>query len=118
MDMLINLLALAFIGFIVWWFWLAKSGDVQMVRDSIDVIVDGGIYSPAIIEVGRGQSIILNFIRRDVSPCAGQVIFAELGISAELPLTESKKIELTLDNEGEFGFTCQMGMYRGKLIVK
>ena len=24
MDMLINLLALVLIGFIVWWFWLAK----------------------------------------------------------------------------------------------
>ena len=118
MDTLINLLALALIGFIVWWFWLAKSRAVQVAQKSIDVIVDGGVYTPAIIELGRGQTVILNFIRRDASPCAAQIIFAELGVSAELPLAGSKKIELKLDDEGEFGFSCQMGMYRGKLIVK
>jgi len=118
MDGLINLLALALIGFIVWWFWLAKSREVQVAQKSIDVIVDGGVYEPSIIEVSRGEMITLNFIRRDASPCAEQVVFAELGVSAELPLEGSKKIELRLENEGEFGFSCQMGMYRGKLIVK
>lgn len=118
MDVFINLLALGLIGFIAWWFWLAKSRAVQVARDSVDVIVDAGIYSPASIEVGRGQSIILNFIRRDASPCAEKVIFADLGISVDLSLAEPRKLELKLDDAGEFSFTCQMGMYRGKLIVK
>ena len=118
MDVLINLLALALIGFIVWWFWLARSQGVQAKQEAIDVIVDAGVYTPAIIEVSRGQTVVLNFIRRDASPCAERVIFAELGVSAELPLAESKQVVLKLDDEGEFNFTCQMGMYRGKLIVK
>ncbi len=118
MDILINLLALVLIGFIVWWFWLAKSGKVLVAQKSIDVIVDAGVYVPSVIEVGRGQAVILNFIRRDASPCAEQVIFAELGLSVELPLAGSKQVELKLDEAGEFGFSCQMGMYRGKLIVK
>jgi len=118
MDVLLNLLALALIGFIVWWFWLVKSRRVQKVQESIDVIVDGGVYSPATIEVNKGQPVILNFIRRDASPCAEKVVFADLGVSADLPLTGSKKVALQVDSEGEFDFTCQMGMYRGKLIVK
>ena len=118
MDVLINLLAVALIGFIVWWFWLVKPHAVQLAQASIDVVVDGGVYSPATIEVLKGQAVILNFIRRDASPCAEKVVFAELGISADLPLTESKQIRLQVDKVGEFEFTCQMGMYRGKLIVK
>lgn len=118
MAVLINLLALVLIGFIVWWFWLAKPKHVQAGQKTIDVIVDAGVYAPASIEVKRGQAVVLNFIRRDASPCAEKVVFADLGVSAELPLHESKKIELKLDDAGEFDFTCQMGMYRGKLIVK
>lgn len=118
MSLMVNLLALLLIGFIVWWFWLAKSYDRKAVTDSIDVIVDGGVYTPAAIEVAKGKPVILNFIRRDASPCAEKVIFAELEVSADLPLGQAKKIELHPQREGEFDFTCQMGMYRGKLIVK
>lgn len=118
MNILINLLALGLIGFIVWWFWLAKPRHVQVGQKMIDVIVDAGVYTPASIEVKQGQTVVLNFIRRDASPCAEKVVFADLGMSADLPLGESKKIELKLDDAGEFDFTCQMGMYRGKLIVK
>ncbi len=113
-----NLLALLLIGFIVWWFWLAKPSRRKAVTDSIDVIVDGGVYTPAVIEVTQDKPVILNFIRRDASPCAEKVIFAEMDVSADLPLDQEKKLELNPHQKGEFDFTCQMGMYRGKLIVK
>lgn len=81
------------------------------------MIVDGGVYAPATIEVGRGQSVILNFICRDASPCAEKLVFADLGISVDLSLAEPKTLALRLDDVGEYDFSCQMGMYRGKLIV-
>jgi len=46
------------------------------------------------------------------------VIFEELGVSAALPVNEPHDVILVTKNKGEFEFTCQMGMYRGKLIVK
>ena len=118
MSTLVNLLALLLIGFIVWWFWLVRSREVKAVTDVIDVIVEGGVYSPALIEVLQGDTVKLNFIRRDASPCAEKVIFAGLGISEELPLNQSKKLEIQMQEAGEYEFTCQMGMYRGTLIVK
>jgi plastocyanin domain-containing protein len=118
MSVIVNLLGLLLIGFIVWWFWLARSGPAQTVSDAVDVIVDDGVYSPAAIEVKQGETVKLNFIRRDASPCAEKVIFADLGVSAELPINQARQVEITPQQRGEFEFTCQMGMYRGKLIVK
>ncbi len=117
MNVLVNLLALSLIGFIVWWFWLAKSRETKMVTEAIDIVVEGGVYTPATIKVTKGEVVRLNFIRRDASPCAEKVIFSGLEISEELPLNQSREIELQVEKTGEFEFTCQMGMYRGKLIV-
>ncbi|ALP52309.1 plastocyanin [Candidatus Tenderia electrophaga] len=118
MSLWVNLLGLFLIGFIVWWFWLARPAQVRAVSDSVDVIVDNGVYTPATIEVNSGATVNLNFIRRDASPCAEQVIFPDLEISVELPLNQTKRVEITPPQAGEFAFTCQMGMYRGMLIVK
>ena len=46
------------------------------------------------------------------------VLLPLLGVSADLPLGQAIKIELIPQDKGEHEFTCQMGMYRGKLIVK
>lgn len=118
MTVLVNLLALFLMGFIVWWFWLAKSREVAAVTDAIDILVDGGVYTPATIETTKSKVVRLNFIRRDASPCAEKVIFPGLDISEELPLNQTKRIELQVSQNGEYEFTCQMGMYRGTLIVK
>ena len=118
MTILVNLLALLLMGFIVWWFWLAKSRELKAVTDTIDIVVEGGVYTPATIEVNKGDVVKLNFVRRDASPCAEKVIFSGLEISEELPLKQSKQIKLQVQQSGEYEFTCQMGMYRGKLIVK
>lgn len=114
----VNLLGLLLIGFIVWWFWPVRSAGIKTVSGAVDVIVGDGVYSPAVIEVSRGDIVKLNFIRRDASPCAEQVIFPGLGISAELPLNQTRQVEIMPPHSGEFEFACQMGMYRGKLIVK
>lgn len=118
MSLGVNLLGLLLIGFIVWWFWPARPVGAKAVSDVVDVIVGDGVYSPAVIEVNRGDTVKLNFIRRDASPCAEQVIFPGLGISAELPLNQTRQVEIRPSHSGEFEFACQMGMYRGKLIVK
>ncbi|MCF6324808.1 MAG: cupredoxin domain-containing protein [Gammaproteobacteria bacterium] len=116
---IVNLVAVALMGFIVWWFWLSRSNVLPAsVSDVIEVIVENGIYSPAQIEVPQGVPVRLSFERRDPSPCAEKVLFDELGVALDLPL--GKKIALVVGPlaPGEYRFSCQMQMYRGSLVVK
>lgn len=117
--MLINIAGLIVIGFIIWWFWLAKpKAKISRQNDIIEVIAENGTYSPSFIQAGKGQSLTLRFVRKDANPCAEKVVFADLNKSADLPLEEPRDITLTIDTPGTYEFTCQMGMYRGKLLVQ
>ncbi|MDA2918118.1 cupredoxin domain-containing protein [Desulfobacterota bacterium AH_259_B03_O07] len=118
-TLIINLIGIILIIFIVWWFWLAKRGKAALITgNSVDVVVDGGVYEPGIINTKVGKPITLRFIRKDSSPCAEKVIFSDLDISADLPIDKPFELTFTPDKLGEFDFTCQMAMYRGKLIVE
>jgi plastocyanin domain-containing protein len=56
-------------------------------------------------------------LRIDESPCSAVVVFADLDISEDLPIGETKEITLPALPPGEYPFTCQMQMYRGELVV-
>ena len=112
-----NTAGLAVIGFIVWWFWLSRPV-ARRVDSAITVVVEGGMYSPARIEVAKGRPVILRFLRKDPSPCAAKVIFSELGVSVDLPIGEEREVRLVPQRSGEYGFSCEMNMYRGSLLVK
>lgn len=118
MDIVINLVALLLIAGIVWWFWLYKPVAVQQVSDVVDILVDNGVYEPANIRVQAGIPLKLKFLRKDASPCAEKVIFDKLNLSVDLPVGEPVEIEIQPDQAGEIEFTCQMRMYRGKLLVE
>jgi plastocyanin domain-containing protein len=115
--MIINLLGLLLIALIVWWFWIYKPQAVLADKNIITVVVDNGTYEPPRIRLATGQGTTLRFYRKDVSPCAATVIFADIDISEELPLNKPKDINLPPLATGEYTFTCQMQMYRGELIV-
>lgn len=118
---LINIIGILLILFVIWWFWLAKYRLAKKTKlatsDIIDIAVNNGIYDPAIIKINANEKIKLRFFRKDPSPCAEYVIFQNLNISEQLPVNKPHIIELKITNPGEYDFTCQMGMYRGKLIV-
>jgi len=115
-----NVVGMALIGFIVWWFWLYRParGIVVAPGQIIEIRVKDGVYEPALIEAVAGKGISLKFIREDESACAAQVLFPELGVQKELPLGKPVVIRLVPETAGEFSFQCQMGMYRGVLRVK
>ena len=118
MIWLFNLFAVSMIAGIVWWFWFSKPGLQKSSPDgSVDIVVENGVYIPAQIEVKRGAKITLNFLRKDPNPCAEKVVFSDLGISQDLVLDEINSLVLKIENAGIYEFTCQMGMYRGKLQV-
>jgi plastocyanin domain-containing protein len=115
----VNLAGAILIGLIVWWFWLSRSRATRSAGTGpIEVLVADGVYTPPRIELPAGQSIRLRFLRRDPSPCAEKVVFADLGVSADLPVGEPVEIALGTPPPGEHEFTCQMQMYRGTLVVQ
>ncbi len=115
---LVNLAGIALIAFVVWWFWLSRPRAARAGGGPIEVRVDNGVYTPAVIEVMAGQPVTLRFWRKDPSPCAEQVRFDALGIVAELPVDKPRDLTVTPPRPGEYEFTCQMRMYRGRLVAR
>lgn len=46
------------------------------------------------------------------------VLFPDFNKSAKLPEGQDVLVEITPDKPGEYGFQCQMGMIRDKMIVE
>ena len=118
----VDLVGLGLIGFIVWFFWLARTKGVRAAVTSGGyqeqmVLVKGG-YTPDVIVVERGRPVRLHFRREETAVCSEMVIFSEFNKSARLPTGETVAIELMADKPGEYEFACQMGMFRGRLIVE
>ena len=119
MYMAINTAGIVLIALIIWWFWLAKPKAKTIQQGGIiDVVAENGVYSPSLIQARKGVPLTLRFIRKDPNPCAEKVIFSDLNTSADLTLERPEEITLTVNEPGSYEFTCQMGMYRGKLLVQ
>lgn len=118
-DLLINIFGLVLIAGIIWWFWISTPKGIKVNKaEVIDVIVDGGSYTPNTIQASVGESMVLNFIRKDPSPCAAKVVFEALELSADLAVGRPKKVSVSFKASGDYDFTCQMGMYRGTIHVE
>ena len=117
--LIINIIGALLIIGIVWWFWLYKPSelDVNSAVNEILITVENGVYSPARLSVPSGQATGIKFLRKDASPCAGTVVFADMNISEELPLNKERIIQLPALKAGTYSFTCQMQMYKGEIIV-
>lgn len=119
MGIAVNIIGLILAVFIVWWFWIAKGRSKASAEgNSVDILVDSGVYEPSEIHVPAGRPLTLRFIRKDESPCAEKVIFNNLDVSADLPVGKPYELTFTPEQPGEYEFTCQMAMYRGKLVVE
>jgi plastocyanin domain-containing protein len=121
-KLLVTLGGLGTIAFIVWFFWLWRKAGVQAALTSSGyqealILVKGG-YTPDIIVVERGRPVRLNFRREETAACSEMVIFSDFNRSAKLPTGETVSIELMPERPGAYEFACQMGMFRGRLIVE
>jgi plastocyanin domain-containing protein len=113
---------LALVAFIVWFFWLKRASGVRAAASSSGyqeamVLVKGG-YTPDTIIVSRGRPVRISFRREETASCSEKVIFADFQKSADLPVGELVSVELMPKEAGEYGFSCPMGMFRGRLIVE
>ncbi len=115
---IINIVGLALIGTIIWWFWLHTPKETQLRNNEIIIDVKDGVYTPSHIKCVVNEPIVLNFIRHDKSACAEILLIPDFAISAVLAVNKPTKIALTIPKTGEFEFHCQMKMYRGVLKVE
>jgi plastocyanin domain-containing protein len=90
-----------------------KEKDLQEVK----IIVKGG-YSPDVIVVKKGIPVRMDFYRDETADCSDTIVFGDFKIRKPLPAFKTTAIEFTPEKEGEYVFTCGMGMMRGKLIVR
>ena len=116
------LVGMALIGGIAWFFWGPRKGGVRATATSSGyqeamVLVKGG-YTPDVLIVQHGKPVRFNFRREETAACSEMVIFNDFGKSAHLPTGETVPVEFLPEKPGEYEFTCQMGMLRGKLIVE
>ena len=118
----VDVAGVALIAFIVWFFWLVKAKGVQAATTSGGyqeqlVLVKGG-YTPDVIVVERGKPVRLNFVRQESASCSEMVLLPAFNKSATLPEGETVAVEFLPTEPGEYEFACQMGMFRGRVIVE
>ena len=107
---------------IAWYFWFAPKAQAHAIvsesgAQEVSVTVKGG-YTPDVIVVQQGRPVRLTFTRNESAACSEQVLFPDFNQSALLPEGQEVTLEFTPEKSGEYGFQCQMGMLRGKLIVE
>lgn len=107
---------------IAWYFWFAPKTQTRVAMSAsgaqeVAVTVKGG-YTPDVIVVQKGRPVRLRFTRQESSACSEKVLFPDFNQSAFLPEGKQVTLEFTPEKAGEYGFQCQMGMLRGKLIVE
>jgi plastocyanin domain-containing protein len=121
-QIIVTLAGIALSIFIAWFFWLAPKGQTRATTaaggiQEVAITVKGG-YTPDVIVVKAGQPLRLHFTRRESAACSERVLFPDFNQNAMLPEGQEVTLEFTPEKTGEYGFQCQMGMFRGKLIVE
>ncbi len=121
-NMVALLIGIVFISGIAWFFWGPRKSGVRAAVTTSGyqeamILVKGG-YTPDVIIVQHGKPVRFNFRREETAACSEMVVFNDFGKSAQLPTGETVPVEFLPENPGEYEFSCQMGMFRGKLIVE
>ncbi|MFQ6070297.1 MAG: cupredoxin domain-containing protein [Candidatus Aminicenantales bacterium] len=120
--MVVTAAGLVLIVLVNWFFFFSrrrtasaevKHGGIQEIK----VVVKGG-YDPDVIVVKKGIPVRLNFYRNETADCSDTVVFGDFRIRKPLPAFKTTSVEFTPEKEGEYVFTCGMGMLKGKLIVR
>jgi plastocyanin domain-containing protein len=76
-----------------------------------------GEFVPDVVVAYVGEPLRIVFRRQSGPSSAERIVFPTLGRSATLPLGEDVGVELVPDEPGDFEFTCEDGILRGRVIV-
>ncbi len=114
------ILILLVVALYVGWIYFTKkqTGTAAKLEKGVqefDIIVKG-VYSPSVLHATAGSPVRINFLRQEDTDCSRFVVFDDLHIRKDLPRDQKVTVEFT-PRKGVYAFTCDMGMYQGKLIA-
>ena len=121
-KLIVTVFSVLLIVLVIWYFFFSrKKTALAEVKErglqEVKIVVKGG-YTPDVIVVKKGTSVRMNFYRDETADCSDTIVFGDFKIRKPLPAFKTTAIEFTPEKEGEYVFTCGMGMIRGKLIVR
>lgn len=93
-----------------------EQAEVSGGNQEVTVLVKGA-YDPNEITVKAGIPLRIHFNRQEDADCSRFVTFDSIGIRKDLTSFGMTDVEFTPKEKGEIAFTCDMGMYQGKIIV-
>lgn len=76
-----------------------------------------GSFQPNALFGRVGEPLQIVFRREETASRSERVVFPAFGKSAALPPHEDVTVELLPDRAGDFEFTCQLGLLRGRLHI-
>jgi plastocyanin domain-containing protein len=121
-KLIVTVVGVFLIVLVNWYFFFSrrKAASAEVTGSKIQevkVVVKGG-YDPDVIVVKKGIPVRLDFYRDETADCSDTIVFGDFKIRKPLPAFKTTPVEFTPEEEGEYVFTCGMGMLRGKLIVR
>ncbi len=114
-KLLVTLMGIGAIG-AIYWFFFGKKEEAMEIRNSWDIIVEGG-YKPATIAIPNGKKSTITFTRKDPNSCLEEVVLPEFKIKKFLPVGEPVTISLSPTKSGTYGIHCGMNMFHGRIVV-
>lgn len=87
------------------------------MENTVEINVNNG-YEPQEITVPKDQVTKLVFNRANPSACLATVQSDELGFKQALPLDQDVAVTINPKQAGEYDYSCGMGMFHGKVVVK
>lgn len=121
-QLIVTVAGVIAIAGVAWFFWGPRgagvvAGVTSSGRQEAMILVKGG-YTPDVIVVDRERPVRLTFRREETAACSEMVLLPDFDRAAKLPEGEEITVDFTPEQPGEYEFSCQMGMLRGKLIVR
>ena len=84
--------------------------------DATRVLVKGS-FQPNTLFGRVGEPMRIVFRREETASCSERVVIPAFGRSATLPPYEDVTVELLPEKPGDYEFTCQLGLLKGRLHV-
>lgn len=121
MQILGTVLILVVIGLYVLWLRFQRQQEAAVVGASgvqEATVVVKGAYQPNVITLQVGKPVALTFDRQEDVECSRFVTIDGLQLRQDLPAFQKTTMRFTPEKVGEHSFTCDMGMYQGRIIVQ
>lgn len=99
----------------------ATRATVEDKKDAVQVVelsVTSEGFVPSQVTVKAGKPVKLVVTRRTDRTCATEIVIAEHGVNAPLPLGKTVAVEFTPSKSGEIRYACGMGHIGGIVFVK